>query len=456
MPIICGIIEVDTKEVSDMIRRMLAILLTLALLCGTVLAEGAEDTKETVYTELSIGSKDAVGVWSVYSLQLQLKQLGYVENEPDGMYGSATANAVKAFQEDHGLTVTGVADPYTQEVLFATANGSSPVPVVTPDPNVVIAMGNASADVSIVQDYMYLWGFSQNLPDGTYGKSTQEDLVRFQDYTYNEMVAFTEARTTPEPTPTPSPTPDNGMPAIGDEIIVPETTIPSDGTVTRDWMTYIEQGFQPYFDPVGVGASGPEIRRMQRRLIALGYSASGVDGTFGKHTEVALTYFQQRNHLPETGVCDRQTQEVLFSHDAINSDKVVTLYKAMVSVRDQRVYIYRWTGNDYTALEHTFVCSTGTVANPTITGTFQAEGRNGEWYYMEDSCVWVKYAFVITGGFFFHSVLFNNQYDTTPTGTSVRNLGTRASHGCVRMAEADAKWIYDNCENGMTVVIYED
>ena len=63
------------------------------------------------------------------------------------------------------------------------------------------------------------------------------------------------------------------------------------------------------------------------------------------------------------------------------------------------------------------------------------------------------YAFVIDGGYFFHSVLFNREGDTKPTNSSVANLGRNASHGCVRLAVDDAKWIYENCKPGMTVVI---
>ena len=74
---------------------------------------------------------------------------------------------------------------------------------------------------------------------------------------------------------------------------------------------------------------------------------------------------------------------------------------------------------------------------------------------MEESNVWVKYAFVIEGGYFFHSVLYPTQ-EGEPTATSVKKLGTRASHGCIRLSAEDAEWIYNNCASGTTVVIYDD
>ena len=37
--------------------------------------------------------------------------------------------------------------------------------------------------------------------------------------------------------------------------------------------------------------------------------------------------------------------------------------------------------------------------------------------------------------------------------SSYRALGSRASHGCIRLTVADAKWIYDNCGEGTVVHI---
>jgi peptidoglycan hydrolase-like protein with peptidoglycan-binding domain len=40
--------------------------------------------------------------------------------------------------------------------------------------------------------------------------------------------------------------------------------------------------------------------------------------------------------------------------------------------------------------------------------------------------------------------------------SSYNKLGQRASHGCVRLTVADAKWIYDNVPAGVVVSIVED
>ena len=93
------------------------------------------------------------------------------------------------------------------------------------------------------------------------------------------------------------------------------------------------------------------------------------------------------------------------------------------------------------------------MATPTLAGTHYCEGPISEWYYMADSNVWVRYAFKIKGNYFFHSVLFHSKGAKYPTSTSVRNLGSNVSHGCIRLAVEDAKWIYENCDPGMKVII---
>lgn len=437
-----------------MMRRIAVLALALALLCGSALAE---------YRELTVGSKDTSGDWSVYSLQLKLIELDYLEGVADGIFGNGTAEAVAAFQADHGLEATGVADAEMQEVLFSVQPEATPTaePGATPAPDEeVLDAGDAGNDVMILQGKLFQWGFLTAAPDGILGSGTKNALATFQSYALEDMVAYTDAKLAErmaEATPEPTPVPRNedgsyDMPAIADEAL---PTYPTDGTLTEAWFDYILNGFDPTLPELHEGDSSKDVKRMQTRLMALEYMGGGNDGGFGEHTKVALKYFQLRNGLEQTGYLDEATAAALLSSDAAYSDRYVSLYKAMVSVTDQRVYIYKWTGEDYTALVHTFLCSTGVEESPTILGTFQAPGRNGEWYWMEDSKVWVKYAFVIDGGYFFHSVLYPTQ-DSKPTAGSVKALGTRASHGCVRLSAEDAEWIYNNCASGMTVVIYED
>ena len=69
--------------------------------------------------------------------------------------------------------------------------------------------------------------------------------------------------------------------------------------------------------------------------------------------------------------------------------------------------------------------------------------------------VYGQYCSRITGGVLFHSVFYSTTNPGTLAYNSYNRLGTTASHGCVRLNVADAKWIYDNCPSGTLVNIYD-
>ena len=56
--------------------------------------------------------------WGVWLLQEKLIALGYLDGDPDGVYGPGCEAAIKKYQYDHGLEVTGVADPALQETIL--------------------------------------------------------------------------------------------------------------------------------------------------------------------------------------------------------------------------------------------------------------------------------------------------------------------------------------------------
>ena len=62
--------------------------------------------------------------WGVYLLQEKLIELGYMKGEADGVYGHDCAKCVKAYQKDHGMEPTGVADVALQEQLFGVPSGA--------------------------------------------------------------------------------------------------------------------------------------------------------------------------------------------------------------------------------------------------------------------------------------------------------------------------------------------
>jgi peptidoglycan hydrolase-like protein with peptidoglycan-binding domain len=61
-----------------------------------------------------------------------------------------------------------------------------------------------------------------------------------------------------------------------------------------------------------LGSSGPAVKALQERILATGLVlAGGADGVFGASTERAVKLVQRVNRLPETGVVDARTAQVL-------------------------------------------------------------------------------------------------------------------------------------------------
>jgi len=189
-----------------------------------------------------------------------------------------------------------------------------------------------------------------------------------------------------------------------------------------------------------------------------------VTGGYYKITRSAVRAFQTHNGLTADGVAGRQTQELLFSGDALPVSAAPrplptpqpTRYKLMVDVANQitRAYTYDENG-EYTVLVREMICSTGTAQNPTPLGTTIMPKKRARWGYFPTWDSHAQYLTRIDSANAFHSVLYSAADETTLSVESFEKLGSPASHGCVRLYVSDAKWIYDNCSEGTIITVYE-
>lgn len=125
-------------------------------------------------------------------------------------------------------------------------------------------------------------------------------------------------------------------------------------------------------------------------------------------------------------------------------------YRITVNLTENIVTVYRKDGaGSYTIPDRAFVCSSGGY---TPTGTFRTTDKY-VWRPLFGN-VYGQYATRITGSILFHSVPYFKQDKSTLEYDEYNKLGTTASAGCIRLAAADAKWIYDNCPKGTTVEMY--
>lgn len=401
-----------------------------------------EDADNTEAGALKRGDRDGDDSANIILLQNKLIELGYLRDSADGVFGANTESAVAAFQRSNGLPETGMGDAATLDLIY---NGTN---LVSADRSM-----DPESVTYRVQEKLAIWGFLADEPDGMAGSQTNEAVAAFKAY----LRGYEKLYPTPQPEATA--TPDPGA-SFGDEAIAVDVPISheDDSKIDDHVLSYVdgEYNFEVYRESVANGDNGDEVTRVQRRLYQLNYLPI-VDGAFGPSTERSLLYFQRKNGLNQTAVADEATQRLLFSSDAVKSEEFVCPYKLVVDVSEQHVYIYQWDGASFSTCVKEMVCSTGLKGENTETplGTFQMDGPTGtgEWYWFKDFNCYAKWASRIVGGILFHSVIYSK--GKVLNKTSVRKLGRRASHGCIRLAVEDAQWIYDNCPSGTTVVIQE-
>lgn len=79
-----------------------------------------KNENENIQTLSKMGSRGE----EVKQIQTKLKNLGFYKGSIDGIYGSATVKAVKAFQKSKGLTVDGIAGTQTLKHLGIKSSSS--------------------------------------------------------------------------------------------------------------------------------------------------------------------------------------------------------------------------------------------------------------------------------------------------------------------------------------------
>ncbi len=137
-----------------------------------------------------------------------------------------------------------------------------------------------------------------------------------------------------------------------------------------------------------------------------------------------------------------------------NFDGSKMIYSIKVNRQENCVTVYTYDQNgEYTIPVRSMICSSGADGG-TITGNFSI-------YYKADwnplfGDVYGKYVSGFSGDYLFHSVPYFNAESDTLEVDEYNKLGTSASMGCIRMAVADTKWIYDNCDIGTEVEVYDD
>ena len=298
------------------------------------------------YGTLSRGSRGE----AVRALQQRLIELGYLNDDADGIFGSRTQYAVRLLQTDladRGFAVNGVASAELQDVLF---NEDLP----DYDPYKALSRGNTGLRVTIMQDRLRALGYLADGADGIYGERTQEAVALFQEenglsgsgsatretlqrlyasnasacqsYIYMERgdtgyrvrelnerlkeLYYYEG--------TPGSTYNNATVAAVRRLQA-ELGLRQTGVATASLQSRLFASNAPEYSgyiTLQRGDSNDRVAALQRRLRDLNYYDANITGNFGSVTQAAIELFQRTAGLDVTGVATVETQQLLFSEDA--------------------------------------------------------------------------------------------------------------------------------------------
>lgn len=418
-----------------MMKRLISAVLILMSLCMMLPAALSEEDAQMGAVSadtLSEGDKND----AVLQLQTRLKALYYYTGPLSGEFGAITRKAVMAVQEAYGLEVTGKADADTLDIIYGECYRP-------------LEFGDQGEDVKLLQQRLTEMGYYSDQISGKYLNNTRAGVETFQgefglmvtgkaDVETQQILYSDIQRPTPSPSPAPSPTPTLG----------------------------------PHQDFPGIiqyGSTGNNVQKVQQRLMDLGFFEfyKTTQGYY-RNSQAAVQEFQYYNGLEVTGVVDEKTWNALFNDETVvpasgqpkpTPEPTPVPYTIEVDVNNQitKVWAYDAETQDYTTLYKAFLCSTGTKSSPSELGSFVLTERRARWcYFSKWGGTKAQYWTKINEDIAFHSLIYADYDEMTLKTSSFDNLGKRASHGCIRLTVADARWIYENCFEGTVVTIHED
>ena len=213
------------------------------------------------YPVLSQGKTGA----TVTRLQQRLRQLGYLNANPNGNFGPMTRDAVIRFQRNYRIAANGIVNRQTWNTLL----GYSPTPARS---------SLSTQQVRELQVRLRQLGYFKTNPTGNIGPITRKAVIQYQR-NYRLPV--------------------NG---IANAQVLESVRRTSTGGYTTQ---------QPGRNYLAVGDQGENVRLVQERLLQLGFSNTNPDGFFNNYTRDSVIAFQQSSRLNSTGNVDWQTWQAL-------------------------------------------------------------------------------------------------------------------------------------------------
>ncbi len=428
-------------------KQRLPLWLMILLLIGTACFAMPALAEEAGYRPLQYGDSGD----TIAAVQEQLSALGYYSGKVSGNFLDGTRAAVRQFQKDYGLEATGIVDGETEALLMSAEYR-------------VLGTGDSGDDVRRVQEMLTSLQYYHGKLSGNYLEGTTSAIQTFQ--TQNGLTATGTAdietqrllfsgKALAKDAPKTTAAPDSDLGDINDVVMANDGK--DGGAPTYDTA---------YSKKLTRGAKGEQVKQVQQRLTDLGYFSGPISGNYMNQTMDAVRAFQTNNGLKVDGVTGEGTWNLLFD-TALALDVNATPrptpeptpipYAITVDVQNQVTIVYgRDEQGEYSIPLRHMVCSTGKVGTASDVGEFVLTGRKARWCYFSLYGSYAQYWTRINSNIAFHSVIYNRVDYNALSVKSYNMLGSRASHGCIRLLVTDAKWIYDNIGEGVTVTVRED
>lgn len=214
----------------------------------------------------------------VLALQVRLFALNLFKTTPGGHFGPYTERAVKTLQALNGLPETGVMGTAETELIGRTD-------VVAGKPE--LKPSDSGYEVLRLQERLSELGYDSGPKDGVFSTTVAAALNLFQ--LQNDL-------------------PENGIADFATQCALFDTMAP-------------KLAPPPFLGAaLKRGSRGDDVRRVQKRLHALGYLdapiVNPVDGIFGSQTAQAVCQFQRAAGLPVNGRVDMAVIAILFQPGA--------------------------------------------------------------------------------------------------------------------------------------------
>lgn len=201
-----------------------------------------------------------------------------------------------------------------------------------------------------------------------------------------------------------------------------------------------------FLDYFKKGSSGVLVKKIQYILNMLGYKIRA-DAIFGNETENSIISYQQKYNLKVDGIVGPNTFESLLLDSGIGKEEAYinsrdfysdTVYFIWANTIVHYVYIFKGKNREWKLMKK-FLATVGKPSTPTLLGIFNV-GAKGLGYGGPKYGFKVKWYIQYYKNYLFHSILINLDGKTVFDG----RLGMDLSDGCIRLAEENAKYIYDN------------